>query len=129
MSNQFATVMMDLVQKRSEVAALGAALLEAQTELTRLRAELSEAEQSSAHNAALYFRAKERADAAIAATEHLRAKVEALRADAERYAYLRNASTGKLVNAVASSAFPCWLNGAELDAAIDAARAALKEAK
>jgi hypothetical protein len=39
MSNQFATVMMDLVQKRSEVAALGAALLEAQTELTRLRAE------------------------------------------------------------------------------------------
>jgi hypothetical protein len=59
----------------------------------------------------------------------LRAKVEALRADAERYAYLRNASTGKLVNAVASSAFPCWLNGAELDAAIDAARAALKETK
>ena len=55
--------------------------------------------------------------------ERLTAENAALRADAERYRWLRSAKTGKpVVCTTADSAWNAWLNTVELDNAIDAAR-------
>jgi hypothetical protein len=47
-------------------------------------------------------------------------RAEAAEADARRYRFLRSATTGKAVNATTPGPFAAWLNGPELDAAIDA---------
>lgn len=99
-------------------ARLIAAAPEMAEELTRLRAELSEAEQSNAQNAALYFRAKERADASIAATEHLRSEVEASRPIVE---WVRSIGMH-----LAPDDAPCLCTRCAM---VKAARAALKETK
>ncbi len=66
--------------------------------------------------------------------DEARAEVERLRADAERYRWLRDIDTGpaqiwELISDDAQPPYMTLKSGNILDAAIDAARAALKEAK
>ncbi len=95
---------------------------EAADALERLteRAELAEAERD-----ALEFQR----DGANETAERWRlqfvatvAERDALRADAERYRWLRSAKTGKPISvATTHSSWNTWINTTELDAAIDAA--------
>lgn len=50
----------------------------------------------------------------------LRAELAEVTKDAERYRWLRNGKNGKEINCTISGAWSAWINGPELDAAIDA---------
>ena len=73
-------------------------------------------------------------DAAAAELRRLHAECDALRADAERYRWLRDIDTGpsqiwELISDDAQPPYMTLKSGNILDATIDAARAALKETK